>query len=96
MSRHVSTKQSPHFNAFYHHDLLKFILDTGAETSMIKALVALSIAAPIVRTSKQALLADGVMPLVVVGKTHLTLSRAGKHLTLDALVEEDLQLELHL
>ena len=63
---------------------------------MIKASVIRSIAAPIVRTSKQALLADGVMPLVVVGKTHLTLSRAGKHLTLDALVVENLQLELHL
>ena len=96
VSHRVSTKQSPHFNAFYHHDLLKLILDTGAETSMIKASVALSIVAPIVRTSQQALQADGVTPLVVVGETHLTLSRAGKHLTLDALVEEDLQLELHL
>ena len=67
MSRRVSTKQSPHFNAFYHHHSLKLTLDTGAETSMIKASVTRSIAAPIVKTSQQALQADGVMPLIVVG-----------------------------
>lgn len=90
VSRRVSTKQSPHFNAFFHHHSLKVTLDAGAENSMIKASVARSIDAPIVKTSQQALQADGVTPLVVVGETHLTLSRAGKCLTLDALVVEDL------
>ena len=94
VSRRVSTKQSPHFNAFYHHHSLKLTLDTGAKTSMIKASVAHSIAAPIVKTSQQALQADGVTPLVVVGETHLALSRAGKHLTLDALVVEDLDVDV--
>ena len=94
VSRRVSTKQSPHFNAFYRHHPLKLILDTGAETSMIKASVARSIDAPIARTSQQALQADGVTPLVVVGETHLTLSRADKHLTLDALVVEDLDVDV--
>ena len=65
-------------------------METGAETSMIKASVAHSIAAPIVKTSQQALQADGVTALVLVGETHLTLSRAGNHLTLDALVVEDI------
>ena len=45
VSRRVSTKQSPHFNAFYHHHSLKLTLDTGAETRMIKASVARSITA---------------------------------------------------
>ena len=90
VSRHVSTKQSPHFN----HHSLKLTLDTGDETSVIKASVARSIAAPIVKTSQQALPADGVTPLVVVGETHLTLSRAGKHLTLDALLVEDLDVDV--
>jgi len=89
VSRRVSTKQSPHFNAFYHHHSLKLTLDNGAETSMIKASIARGNAAPIVKTSQQAPQADGVTPLVVVGETHLTLSRAGKHLTRDALVVED-------
>ena len=61
---------------------------------MIKASVARGIAAPIVKTSQQALQADGVTPLVVVGETHLTLSRAGKHLTLDGLVVEDLDVDV--
>ena len=73
VSCHVSTKQSPHFNAFS---------------------VARSINAPIVKTSQQALQADGVTPLVVVGETHLTLSRAAKHLTLDALVLDDLDVDI--
>ena len=94
MSCCVSTKQSPHFNAFYHHHSLKLTLDTGAETSMFKASVTHSITAPIAKTSQQALQADGVMLLIVVGETHLTLSRAGKHLTFDALVVEDLDVDV--
>jgi len=94
VSRRVSTKQSPHFNAFYRHHSLKLTLDTGAETSMIKASVACSIDAPIVKTSQQALQADGVTPVVLVGETHLTLSRADKRLTLDALVVEDLDVDV--
>ena len=94
VSRLVSTKQSPHFNAFYHHHSLKLTLDTGAETSMIKASITCSIAAPIAKTSQQALQADGVTPLVVVGETQLILSWAGKHLTFDALVVEDLDVDV--
>ena len=60
---------------------------------MIKASVACRIDAPIIKTFQQALQADGVMPLIVVGETHLTLSRADKHLTLDALVVEDLDVD---
>ncbi|KAL9974235.1 hypothetical protein ACROYT_G011250 [Oculina patagonica] len=53
--RRVSTKQSPHFHAFYHYHRLKLTLDTGAETSMIKSSVA--------KFSQQALQADGVTSL---------------------------------
>lgn len=93
VSRRVSTKQSPHFNALYRHHPLKLTLDTGAETSMIKASVARSMDAPIVKTSQQALQAERGTPLVVVGEIHLTLSRADKRLTLDALVVEDLDVD---
>ena len=94
VSRRVSTKQSPHFRAFYRQHPLKLTLDTGAETSMIKASVARNINATIVKTSQQALQADGVTPLAVVGETHLALSRAYKRLTLDALVVEDLDVDI--
>lgn len=54
VSSRVSTKQSPHFNSYYQHHLLKLTLDTGAETSMIKASVA-SNSNAIKKTSQQAL-----------------------------------------
>ena len=56
---------------------------------MIKASVARTIDAPITKTSQQALQADGVTPLAVVGETHLALSRANTRLTLVVLVVED-------
>lgn len=61
---------------------------------MIKSFVARSIDAPIVETSQQALQTDGVTPLIVVGETHLTLLGAAKRLTLDALVIEDLDVDI--
>ena len=90
VSRRVSTKQSPHFKAFYKHYPIQLTLDTGAETSMIKSSLARSIGAPIMKSSQQALQADGLTPLAVVGETRLILSRADNQLTLDALVVVDL------
>ena len=94
VSRRVSTKQSPHFKAFYKHHPLRLTLDTGAETSMIKSSVARSIGAPINQSSQQALQADGMTPLAVAGETHLILSRADKQLALDALVVGDLDVDI--
>ena len=89
----VSTKQSPHFKAFYKHYPIQLTLDTGAETSMIKSSLARSIGAPIMKSSQQALQADGLTPLAVVGETRLILSRADNQLTLDALVVDDLDVD---
>ena len=89
VSRRVSTKQSPHFKAFYKHYPVQLTLDTGAETSMIKSSLARSISAPITKSSQQALQADSLTLLAVVGETRLVLSRADKHLALDALVVDD-------
>ena len=94
VSRCVSTKQSPHFKAFYKHHPLRLTLDTGAETSMIKSSVAHPIGAPIKQSSQQALQANGVTPLAVAGETCLILSRAEKQLALDALVVDDLDVDI--
>ena len=91
VSRRVSTKQSPHFKAFYKHYPIQLTLDTGAETSMIKSSLARSIGAPIMKSSQQA---DGLTPLAVVGETRLILSRADNQLTLDALVVDDLDVDV--
>ena len=94
VSRRVSTKQSPHFKAFYKHYPIQPTLDTGAETSMIKSSLARSIGAPIMKSSQQAVQADGLTPLAVVGETRLILSRADNQLTLDALVVDDLDVDV--
>ena len=94
VSCRVSTKQSRHFKAFYMHHPLRLTLDNGAETSMIKSSVARSIGAPIKQSSQRALQADGVIPLAVAGETHLILSRADKQLALDALVVDDLDVDI--
>ena len=75
VSRRVSTKQSPHFKAFYKHYPVQLTLDTGEETSMIKSSLVRSIGAPITKSSQQAFPADGLTPLALVGETRLILSR---------------------
>ena len=64
----MSTKQSPHFKAFYKQ--YPVYLDTGAEISMIKASVAQHIGTVIKKSNQSALHADGITPLVIVGETH--------------------------
>ena len=46
------------------------------------------------KTSQQALQADRVTPLAVISETRLALSRADKRLTLDALIVEDLDVDV--
>ena len=94
VSRRVSTKQSPHFKAFYKQHPLPLTLDAGAETSMIKSSVVRSIGATIEKSSQQALEADGVTPLTLLGETHIILSRADKQLALDALVFDNLDVDI--
>ena len=54
----------------------------------------MSIGAPITKSSQQALQADGLTPLAVDGETRLILSRADKHLALNALVVDDLDVDV--
>ena len=94
ISRRVSTQRSPHFKAYYRQTPVLLTLDTGAETSMIKSSVAHSLGAHITKSSQQALQADGVTPMSVVGETRIILSRSGNQLVLDALVVDDLDVDV--
>ena len=76
----MSTKQSPHFKAFYKQYPVKINLDTGV---MIKA-VAQHIGTVIKKSNQSALHADGITPRVIVGETHIMLSRDNIELALDA------------
>ncbi|CAG2237083.1 unnamed protein product [Mytilus edulis] len=90
----VSTKQSPYFKAFYKHFPLELTLDTGAEVSMIKASSADYIGVTIKKSNHSALQADGVTPLNIVGECHFTLSRDGIQVQLEALVVNDLDVDI--
>ena len=83
-TRLVSTKQSPHFKAFYKQYPVKITIDTGAEISMIKASVAQHIGTVIKKSNQSALHADGITLRVIVGETHTMLSRDNIELALDA------------
>ena len=80
----MSTKQSPHFKACYKQYPVKITLDTGAETSMIKASVAQHIGTVIKKSNQSALHADDITPLVIVGESHIMISRDNIELASDA------------
>ncbi len=92
--RRVSTKCTPHLKVFYNHHALQLTLDTGAETSMIKAFIAKQIGATILKTKQTALQADGITPLTVTGGVHLKLHRNHFKLQLDALVVKELDVDI--
>ena len=61
---------------------------------MIKASVATSIGAPINKTTQNAIQADGITPLHIVGETHLTLTRDNSDLEFEALVVSDMDVDV--
>ena len=93
-NRRVSTKQSPYLKVFYKHYPLQITLDSGAEVSMIKYSVASLTGANIKKSDQSALQADGVTPLDILGETHFTLSRDNHSLQLEALVVNDLDVDV--
>ena len=93
-SRRVITKHSPQIKVFYKHHPLQFILDTGAEISMIKTSVAQSFSATINRSTQKALQADGGSPLSIAGETCVLVSRDSVDLKLEALVVNDLDIDI--
>ena len=85
---------SSYLKVFHKHHPLHIILDSGAEISMIKHSVASRIGASIKKSNQSALQADGVTPLNILGETHLTLSRDSHSLSLEALVVNDLDVDV--
>lgn len=90
----VNVIQSPFLMAHYKQHPLHLTIDTGATTNMIRASVATHVGLPIHKASQMARQADGVTPLAVTGEVHATLTRGTKSFTLDALVVENLDVEI--
>ena len=94
ISCRVTNKQSPQLRAFFKQKPLTLTLDTGADTCMIKASVVRSLGLTIEKFFQKALPADGTTPLIGLGETHVLLSRSNKHSILDALLVEDLDVDV--
>ena len=90
----VKVGQSPFINAYHHHVPVTVILDSGAETNMIRESVAMKLNAKLSKSNQHALQADGQSPLHVKGETRLTLSRASETFHLEALVVENLDVDI--
>ena len=93
-TQRVTIKRSLLVKVFYNHHPLQLTVDTGAETNMIKTHVAREIVATIKKSNQRAVQADGVTPLAVVGEVHLTLTRHNMNLQLDALVVDNLDVDV--
>ena len=94
VSRRVNISQSPFLHAFFRHRPLRLTIDTGAETNMMRASLAKHIGAKVTKSTQTALQADGRTPLSVVGETRLQLVCRGRSLMLEALVVEDLDVDI--
>ena len=90
----VQINRSPFIIMHHNHHPIKLTLDSGAETSMIKESVARSINAPIKKSTQIAFQADGSSPLSIKGETKLTLNRDGKTFEFEALVVEDIDVDI--
>ena len=90
----VNVRASPQFNTFFHHNPLSIIIDTGAETNLIRESTARTINCPIVPSSQVAFQADGKTSLNVVGETHITLTRDNLDFLFSGLVVNDLDVDI--
>ena len=94
VSRRVNASQSPFLRPFYCHHPLRLTIDTGAETNMMRASIAKHISAKVTKSTQTALQADGRTQLSVVGETRLLLVRHGRSLILEALIVQDLDVDI--
>ncbi len=93
-TRRVNVSKSPEFKAYYHQHPVRITLDSGAETNMIKASLAKYLGVRVTPSTQSALQADGVTQLAVLGETHFTVTRDNIQLKLDALVVEELDVDV--
>ena len=91
---HINISQSPFLHAFHSYHPLHLTIDTGAETNMMRASLAWHICAKVTKSSQTTLRADGPTPLAVAGETHLPLICHGIPLSLEALIVEDLDVDI--
>ena len=90
----VSTAASPNFSAFYEHNPVLIICDSGATSSLIRHNFALKLQMPISPTSHSASQADGKTHMKACGEVHVRLARGALSSQLQAVVVSDLDCDI--
>ena len=90
----VQVRQSPYFDAFCGHQVVRITVDSGATGNMIRASTVQSLHGVIKPSSQSAHQADGSSPLDVVGETTLSFTREGKSFVFEGLVIDNLDVEV--
>ena len=90
----VNIKKSPELYVFHGTYPLRLTLDSGAESNMISSTVARYIKTKVVPSRHKAVQADGSTPLRVAGETHTCVTRGDITMQLDALVIDDLDVDV--
>ena len=92
--RRVRIVQSPVLYSYYKSHLVPLTLDTGATTNMMRVSYAKHIGLPISNACQMAHQADGHSTMNVVGEVHCELTRGDYTFEWDALVVEDLDVDV--
>ena len=79
---------------FFKHHPTRVTLDLGATGNLIRASFAQYIGAPIQNSSQTVYQADGQSSLKAIGETNITLSRDKHYFTLEALVVENIDVDV--
>jgi hypothetical protein len=94
ITNRVQINQSPSLPMYFRHHPVNLTLDSGAETNMVKESIARSIGAIIKPSTQSALQADGRSPLKIFWETKLHLQRDNRTFALDALVVENIDVDI--
>lgn len=86
----VTVKSSPFLNATHKGQPAKIVIDSGAQSNVMKLSYANKIGAKIYKTTSVATQADGVTDMNIAGEVHLTFDVDDQKLYFDGLVTEDL------
>ena len=90
----IQVRQSPYLDPFYKHHAVRLTIDSGATGNMMRACTAISLGVEIRASSQSAGQADGSSPLKVTGETQIVLVRDECQFKFDALVVEDLDVDV--
>ena len=90
----MAIEKSPFVDLFFKHHPTRVTLDSGATGNLIHASFAQYIGAPIQNSSQTVYQADGQSSLKVIGETDITLSRDKHYFTLEALVIENIDVNV--